>query len=133
MSCTKRASLFILAALLFACSRSPQPPQEVPAPKATASKQAASKEITESQALDLLLAALKRRKVADLDCLEFMAETDDPAVLKAEQWEFAAHEIHDQRCGGDPAVSPVRDRYQVSSAGKVKVYNAAEGEFEKFK
>ncbi|MYN19707.1 hypothetical protein GTP81_23465 [Rugamonas sp. FT107W] len=132
MSFTKRASLFIFAALLLGCSRSPQPPQEVPASKTTASKQAASKEITENQALDLLLAALKRHKVADLDCLEFMAETDDPAVSKAEQWEFAAREIHDKRCGGDPGVSPVRDRYQVSSAGKVKVYDAAEGEFKKF-
>ncbi|RFP15457.1 hypothetical protein D0T25_20330 [Duganella sp. BJB488] len=132
MPFTKRASLFIFAALLLGCSRSPQPPQEAPASKTTASKQAASKEITESQALDLLLAGLKRRKVADLDCLEFMAETDDPAVSKAEQWEFAAHEIHDKRCGGDPGVSPVRDRYQISSAGKVKVYDAAEGEFKKF-
>lgn len=50
----------------------------------------------------------------------------------AEQWEFAVHEVHNEKCGGAPGVSPVRDRYEVDSAGKVKVYNAAEGEFKKF-
>lgn len=132
MPFTKRVLPWAFAALLLGCSRSPQPPQEAPAPKATVSKQAASNEITENQALDLLLAALKKRKVADLDCLTFDAEDDNPPGSKAEQWEFAAREIHNEKCGGDPAVSHVRDRYEISSAGNVMVYNVAEGEFTKF-
>lgn len=132
-SYAKRAALFCLAALLLACSRAPEPPKAAPAAhtKAKASKPLAPAQITENQALELLLSALKQHKIADLDCLAFASENDASGMPAAELWEFAAREIHDDRCGGDPAVAPVRDRYQVNSTGVVMVYNVAEAEYVK--
>ena len=118
------AQVIVLAVLAAGCSRSApdQPVRHVNPPR----------QISEQQALDLLVTQLKAHRVADLDCLSFMTESDAPANGKAVQWEFAAHEIHNERCGGDPGVSPVRDRYQVKASGKILVYNAAEGEFAPF-
>lgn len=119
MSIIKPAHLFCLAVLLAGCSRAPERP---PAPAAT--------QITERQGLDLLMAALKKNKVPDLDCVGMITESESPAGAKAEEWEFAAHEIHNARCGGDPGTSPVRDRYRVTAAGKIFVYNAAEADYQ---
>jgi cytochrome c len=108
------AALFVLAVLAAGCSRtSPDAP----------------KQLSEQQALDLLVKQLKAHRVADLECLSFMDESDHPSNGKAAQWDFAAHEIHNARCGGDPGVSPVRDRYRIDAAGKVLVYNAAETDY----
>jgi hypothetical protein len=124
MTRVRLAGVVLLAVLAAGCSRkSPDQPARHVNPPA---------QISEQQALDLLVRQLKARHVADLECLSFMNESDTPASAKAAQWEFAAHEIHDARCGGDPGVSPVRDRYQVKASGKVLVYNAAEGEFVTF-
>ena len=73
----------------------------------------------------LLEAALQEHQIADLDCLGFASESDVPAGSKAAVWEFSAMEIHNETCGGDPAVSHVRDRYKVSSTGEVSVYDVA--------
>lgn len=73
----KRILLFFFVALLLGCSRSAPPPQEMPE-KAKVSKHVASKKITETEALDILLSALKQHKVADLDCLAFVTETIIP-------------------------------------------------------
>lgn len=124
MSSLKLAPLCLLAILAAACSRAPAP--------SSPTTPAAAAAISEAQALALLMAQLKAHKVADLDCLEFMDEDDTPANAHAPRWEFAAREIHDARCGGDPAVSHVRDRYQVSATGTVQVYNAAEADYVKF-
>lgn len=128
-SIMKRSNLFFLCWLLLGCSPSPQPPNQASAPKAKAANAAARDQITEKQALDLLLSSLKQHKIAGLDCLAFVAEDTSPNQLKAARWEFAAREIHNDRCGGDPAVAPVRDRYAVSASGKVLVYNAAEADY----
>jgi hypothetical protein len=114
-------SILVLAVLAAGCSRAPDKP---PARHAAAPQQ-----VSEQQALDLLVKQLKAHRVADLDCLGFMDESDHPANGKADQWDFAAHEIHDERCGGDPGVSPVRNRYRVDATGKVLVYNAAEADY----
>lgn len=127
----KRTFLFFFAALLLGCSRPTPPPQELPE-KAKVSKHVASKQITETEALDILFSALKQHNVADLDCLAFVTESNYPSVPKAAKWEFAAREIHNEKCGGDPDVMPVRDRYEVSSTGRIMIYNAVNGEYTKF-
>jgi hypothetical protein len=124
VSFRRSAPFFVLAVLLSGCSRTSEPPAAAPA--------AAVAKISEKQALASLIAQLKAHRVKDLDCLTFFDESDTPANATADVWEFAAHEVHDDRCGGDPAVSPVRDRYQVNAAGQVLVYNAAEGEYARF-
>ena len=124
MSFRRSAPLFVLAVLLSGCSRPSEPPAAAPA--------AALGRISEKQALASLIAQLKAHRVKDLDCLAFFNENDTPANSTTDVWEFAAHEVHDDRCGGDPAVSPVRDRYQVNASGQVSVYNAAEGEYARF-
>jgi hypothetical protein len=116
--------LFVLVVLSAGCSRT--------SPDTPARHAAAPGKISERQALDLLVAQLKAHRVKDLDCLTFMNENDTPANATADRWEFAAREIHDQRCGGDPDVAPVRDRYQVDASGKVLVYNAAEADYTPF-
>jgi hypothetical protein len=100
--------------------------------KAKVSKHVAFKQITETEALDILLFALKQHKVADLDCLTFVTENNYPSVSKAAKWEFAAREIHNEKCGGDPDVMPVRDHYEVSSTGRIMIYNVVNGEYAKF-
>lgn len=127
----KHVPLLVLAAMAVACSRTPEPPARANAPSAD-KRAAASGRISEQQALALLVSQLKAHKVADLDCLTFASETDAPANGKAERWEFAAREIHDARCGGDPAISHVRDRYAVSATGSVQVYDAAEADYTRF-
>lgn len=127
----KRTLLFFIAVLILGCSRSVPPAHEIPE-KAKVSKHPASKQVTEAEALDILLSALRRHKVADLDCLSFVTENNYPPAAKAGKWEFAAREIHNERCGGDPDVMPVRDRYQVSSTGRVMIYNVVNGEYTKF-
>jgi hypothetical protein len=72
---------------------------------------------------------LKRHQVAGLECLGFVSESDAPAGSKAAVWDIAAREIHNGKCGGDPSVAPVRDRYRVSSTGEVFVYDAASDEY----
>lgn len=123
---TKYVFLITLAVLLHGCSRPPQPTLQSSASSAKIDNPATSKPITEDQALDLLFSALKQHKVTDLDCLSFMTGNNYPVrSSKAVRWEFAAREIHNDRCGGDPGVSPVRDRYEVSASGMVRVYDVA--------
>ena len=92
-------------------------------------KARAVKKISEDQARALLLSELRAHKVADLDCLGFPNESSTSGNSKAELWEFAARERHDERCGGDPAVSHVRDRYKINSAGEVWIYDVANDEY----
>ena len=86
-------------------------------------------EITEEGAVTLLLAILKERQLPDLECLAFAAESDSPAGSKAPVWVITAREIHNAKCGGDPSVSPVRDRYRVSSTGEITVYDVINDEY----
>lgn len=125
MSSDQTTSLICLAVLLAGCSPSTPPQQASPAPSSVASNVTV---LTEDRAVALLEAALKANKVADLDCLGFVAE-NNTSDSKASLWEFAAREIHDERCGGDPTTSPVRDRYRVSSNGEVSVHDFASDEY----
>jgi hypothetical protein len=126
----KRSLPFFFAALLLGCSRSVPPPHEMPV-KTKVSNHLASTQISEKETLDILLSALKQRKIADLNCLAFVAENNYPSDPKAKLWQFAAREIHNEKCGGDPDVMPVRDRYEVSAAGRIMIYDAVNGEYKK--
>ena len=129
MSLVKSASFFSLAVILAGCSPSTQPPRASAAPSPVASNAAALAEISEDRAVMLLEAALKEHQVAGLECLGFSSESEVPAGSKAAVWEFAAREIHDEKCGGDPSISHVRDRYKISSNGDVSVYDVASDEY----
>ena len=66
----------------------------------------AEKRITEAQALNILVANIKRDKLYDswttLSCLSFLTEEQTK-----DDFEFAIHEKHDGKCPGDPETSPV--------------------------
>lgn len=87
--------------------------------------------ISEDVALKWLLVALEQHQVADLDCLQFRTEnnfaTDSELV-----WEFAAVEIHNETCGGDPNIAHVRNRYRVNADGSVMVYDIVNAEYQPF-
>lgn len=72
---------------------------------------------------------LEQRQVAT-DCLTFRSENDDN--LKAQVWEFAAFEIHDEICGGDPYVGHVRNRYKINSDGSLMRYNVRDADYEPY-
>jgi hypothetical protein len=115
--------------LQVGCSR-PSDPSNVASTRKNPEKHTrAAKKISEEQALTLLMSELKTHKIPDLDCLAFQNESRMSAESKTELWEFAARERHNERCGGDPAVFPVRDRYKVSSAGEVWVYDVANDQY----
>jgi hypothetical protein len=114
------------------CSRSSDSPDAASNRKHPEKHARAAKKISEEQALALLLSELRAQKVPDLDCLAFQNESSMPAGSKADLWEFAARELHNERCGGDPAIFPVRDRYKVSSAGKVWRYDVANDRYTGF-
>src|SRR5690348_12916425 len=73
--------------------------------------------LTEETALDLLVRTLKERQVykdrISLDCVTFSAEEKSKG-----SFQFVLRENHNTQCGGDPAVSPVVDRYRVRRASK---------------
>ena len=87
--------------------------------------------ITERAAFELLIVALEQRPNADLDCLQFLPESDNDDAI-ATTWEFAAIEIHDEICGGDPYVGHVRDRYKVSADDSVMIYDPRDAEYKLF-
>jgi hypothetical protein len=118
--------LICCALLVAGCSRSGD---QSHASGSTTTGASTAKAMTEAQALALLVSTLRSHKVAGLDCLAFASESDVPPNARADVWEFAAREVHDQRCGGDPATAPVRDRYQISASGKVLVYDVVNGEY----
>ena len=87
--------------------------------------------ITEQTALEWLLVALEQRPNADLDCLQFLPESNNNDAV-ATTWEFAAIEIHDEICGGDPYVGHVRNRYKVSADDSVMIYDPIDAEYKPF-
>lgn len=123
-----RLSFFvILAVLLTACNSTYQPEQTN---GAIVDNSTVIIGITEQTAFEWLLVALERHQVADLDCLKFRSESNnnsDEAI--APVWEFAAVEVHDAICGGDPDIAHVRDRYQIGSDGSVMVYDVRNADY----
>lgn len=86
---------------------------------------APSKHLSEDAALDLLYSTLKRDHVYDkrisLDCVS--SSTDE---ITRTYYEFALHEKHNAKCGGDPETSPVVGRYRVRRAsGEIELYDVA--------
>ncbi|HLW34635.1 MAG TPA: hypothetical protein VKS98_03160 [Chthoniobacterales bacterium] len=80
--------------------------------------------ITEDAALDLLVRTVKHDNVyakrISLDCVTYTTEETTRTYF-----EFALRENHNAKCGGDPDVSPIIDRYRVNRAsGKIELYDA---------
>jgi hypothetical protein len=123
------ATILFFAVLQVACSRPSDSSSATSARKNAENSAPATKGISEEQARALLMSKLRAHKVADLNCLGFQNENTMSGESKAELWEFAAREQHDERCGGDPAVSHVRDRYKVSSSGEVWLYVVANDQY----
>jgi hypothetical protein len=74
----------------------------------------------ENAALDLLDRTLKRDHVyanrISLDCISYSTEETTGAYFQ-----FVLRENHNAKCGGDPAISPVVDRYRVyRRSGKIE-------------
>ena len=128
MTPLKAATYIFIAVLLTACNALPQPAQTVDiiVNKSTALG------INERVAFELLIVALEQRPNADLDCLQFLPESNNDDAI-ATTWEFAAMEVHDEICGGDPDVGHVRNRYKVNANGSIMIYDPREGEYEPFK
>lgn len=81
--------------------------------------------LTEDAALNLLLQVLKKDHIYDkrisLNCVTFA--TDETTRI---YFEIALRENHSAKCGGDPDLSPVVDRYRVYRvSGKIERYDAA--------
>jgi hypothetical protein len=81
--------------------------------------------LNEDAALNLLLRTLTRdhayAKRISLDCVTF--DTEETTRI---YFEIALREKHGAKCGGDPDMSPVVDRYRVNRAsGKIELYEVA--------
>lgn len=80
--------------------------------------------LNEDAALKLLLRALQHDQVyakrISLDCVTFYTEETTGAYFQV-----VLRENHTAKCGGDPDVSPVVDRYRVYRvSGKIELYDA---------
>ena len=121
--------LFFSAVLLAACSPNEQAQQSAPATSAPEIQAPINAEISEDSAAKILATELKKHNVPDLECLSMVAESENPNQVKATTWDFAAYEIHNEKCGGDPDISHVRDRYRVTSSGNVAAYDVTSDEY----
>ena len=86
---------------------------------------ARSRPLNEDAAMDLLYRTLKRDAVYEKriswDCISFGTEETTDAYF-----DFVLREIHDAKCGGDPVITHVIDRYRVyRRSGKIKQWEAA--------
>jgi hypothetical protein len=86
--------------------------------------QAKGRLLNEDAALSMLLRTLERDHVYDkrvsLNCVTFGNEE-----TTREYFQFVLRENHTEKCGGDPEVSPVVDRYRVHRASeKIELWNA---------
>ena len=89
-------------------------------------------QLTEEQALDILVAQIQKDKLYDswttLSCLSFFTEEKTK-----DYFDFAIHEKHGGRCPGDPNTWPIVDRFRVNRVtGKVQWYDI-EGELQPYK
>ena len=86
---------------------------------------AKSQPLGEEAAVDLLLRTIKKDHVYDkriaLNCVTLTTEETTRIYF-----EIALRENHTAKCGGDPDLAPVVDRYRVNRAtGKIELYDAA--------
>ena len=128
MTPLKAATYIFIVVLLTACNALPQPARtvDIVVNKSTALG------INERVAFELLIVALEQRPNADLDCLQFLPESNNDDAITT-TWEFAAREVHDEICSGDPYVGHVRNRYKVNANGSIMIYDPREGEYEPLK
>jgi hypothetical protein len=92
-----------------------------------------SHSLNEDAALDLLQRTLKRDHVYErrisLDCIAYGTEQTTDACFG-----FVLREIHNAKCGGDPEVAPVIDRYRAyRRSGRIARWNPAEDKWELYK
>jgi hypothetical protein len=93
----------------------------------------AKQSLSEDAALDLLFRTLKQDHVYDkrvsLDCVT--SSTDE---ITRTYYEFALHEKHGGKCGGDPETNPVVDRYRVRRAsGDIELYDVVNDTWHPYK
>lgn len=89
--------------------------------------------LDQDAALNLLFRTLKEDRVYDkrisLDCVTF--GTDE--ITRA-YFEFALHEKHNAKCGGDPETTPIVDRYRVHrGSGKIELYDVVKDSWQPYK
>jgi len=92
-----------------------------------------SRPLNEDAALDLLQRTLKRdgvyEKRISLDCVEYGTEETTNSYFA-----FVLREIHNAKCGGDPVMSHVLDRFRVyRRSGKIEQYEAAQDKWHAYK
>ena len=89
--------------------------------------------LNEDAALELLRRTLKRdgvyEKRISMGCVEYGTEETTNSYF-----EFVLREIHNAKCGGDPVMSHVLDRYRVyRRSGKIEQYEVAQDEWHAYK
>ena len=80
--------------------------------------------MTETAALDLLVRTIEHDNIyakrVSLNCVAYQTEETTRTYF-----EFALREKHEGKCGGDPELTPIIDRYRVNRAsGKIELYDA---------
>ena len=82
--------------------------------------------LTENQAIDMAAKAMRQlRPSQPLTC--FALETEESS---RRQFGIAVREKHNRRCGGDPAVMPVTERFRVSRLpARLWRWNAADDSY----
>ena len=57
-----------------------------------------------------------------LDCVDLILEASE-----GRYYEYAVRERHEGKCGGDPEVAPIVDRYRVpKQGGKIQIYDVVQ-------
>ena len=97
------------------------------------SQAARSHALDEDAALNLLVRTLKHDHVyakrISLDCDTYLAEETTNSYFQ-----FALREKHNVKCGGDPEISPIVDRYRVyRRSGKIEQWEAVEDTWHAYK
>jgi hypothetical protein len=89
--------------------------------------------LNEQQAFGALVKQIQKDKLYDswtsLSCLSFLAEESTNTFI-----DFAIREKHDGKCPGDPATSPVVDRFRVNRiTGKIQWFDPIDGGYKPYK
>ncbi len=102
------AALALAGALLLGCSRAPE------------------KDATTTALIEIVKKDDRYIGWVKIECLQFMTEQQDE-----KQTEIAMREKHGDGCPGDPATSPVIDRFRIEkSSGTILRYDVADDEYQ---
>jgi hypothetical protein len=105
----------LLACLALSCAH----------PKAAGSTPGKAAIVDETSAVAALEAYVDGAKVySDTKCIVYMVEETTPSYF-----DVAARERHEGDCGGDPAVTPLRDRFRVLRTGEIQLYQAGSDDY----